>query len=307
MNAQNLHAHRVLNGGHYLTDEKCGEHVDYIREKIADFRHMEDVGAIATSIGVAVLSLSIPLGVIIIVIGLAVFSFFGYSKGQEERKLCTLLKGRDEHVRAKPIEWESRTWKEQKEVETTTRENVEDGFQRIDRLFDVMLLLVTVLAAAELQYAAAAFMDNPDPTRTFIIKLNSFSFVFKILTMPILLLVFIWLGKKFFHNEYRRMFMRELCWAFAVQFFFLELVVFYVVSFSAAVDLNPFVGAALVPLSVLTGLITREYRRVAPTLECFRLRSWMFWASYVGSVIIAYMMIWIVVYVSTYLPTPIPL
>jgi len=213
------------------------------------------------------------------------------------------------------IEWMSRnqhvhlqgepTRREREEAQPPQREEVHDRFQRIDRLFDVILVLVTVLAAAELQYASVAFMENPDPNRTFILKLNSLSFTFRVLTISIIFLIFIWLGKEFFQNENRRMFMRELCWTFAIYTFLLELLVFWVLTF-VAIDMAWFITGASIPLTILLGLVMREYHRLAPDLEYLRWRGLMFWEGSIIAIAVSYITIEILVLMATSLLTPIP-
>jgi len=191
-------------------------------------------------------------------------------------------------------------------VPSPQREEVEDRFRRIDRLYDVILVLVTVLAAAELQYASVAFMENPDPARTFVMKLNSLSFTFRILTIPIVFLIFIWLGKKFTRDENVGMFIRELGWIFAIYFFQLELIVGWVLSF-ATINLLWFLIAASIPLVILVGFIMREYRRLAPDLEYLNWRGLMFWTGSTVGVAISWIAIQIVIIIARMLSTPIPL
>ncbi|RSN76288.1 MAG: hypothetical protein DSO07_02160 [Thermoproteota archaeon] len=75
----------------------CNEHVECLQEEIEDRRHLEDIGLVFISIGIASLGLStIPTyaiaGVILVVAGMFLFIFDERKKNRAEAKLCELLK-----------------------------------------------------------------------------------------------------------------------------------------------------------------------------------------------------------------------
>jgi hypothetical protein len=74
----------------------CNEHVECLQEKIADYRHLEDIGLVFISIGIASLSLlTIPgqiVTAVLMLFGTFLFIFGGWKKGKNEAKLCELLK-----------------------------------------------------------------------------------------------------------------------------------------------------------------------------------------------------------------------
>jgi hypothetical protein len=75
----------------------CNEHVECLKEEIADYRYFEDIGLIAISIGVASLSLirapeQIVATLGLMVCGALIFSYGGKKKKECENKLCKLLK-----------------------------------------------------------------------------------------------------------------------------------------------------------------------------------------------------------------------
>lgn len=66
--------------------------VEYLRIKVEDSRHMEDMGIVTMAIGAGVVALQILLGVVILAIGGAVLGVFGYVKWIEETELFDLLR-----------------------------------------------------------------------------------------------------------------------------------------------------------------------------------------------------------------------
>jgi hypothetical protein len=78
---------------------ECDEHMECIKEKIADYRHLQTVGLVFISIGIATIgSLGIygfPIAysaIILITFGAVLFSFSGSRKAEEKRRLCELFK-----------------------------------------------------------------------------------------------------------------------------------------------------------------------------------------------------------------------
>jgi hypothetical protein len=75
----------------------CNEHVECLQEKIADYRHMQDIGLICVSIGfmgigfiTTLVSAIMPL--LLIGLGCFLLVYGGWKKGSNEAKLCELLR-----------------------------------------------------------------------------------------------------------------------------------------------------------------------------------------------------------------------
>lgn len=67
--------------------------VEYLRVKVEDSRHMEDMGIITMAIGAGVAALpNIPLAAPVLAIGGALLVVFGCVKRSEEKELFRLLK-----------------------------------------------------------------------------------------------------------------------------------------------------------------------------------------------------------------------
>jgi hypothetical protein len=76
----------------------------------------------------------------------------------------------------------------------------------IDNLFNYALVLLGILSAAELQYAARALQNASD-----------FDLVFRVSVLPFVVLIPIWLIKELLKEEVSRrqsMFLTEFCWEF---------------------------------------------------------------------------------------------
>jgi len=78
--------------------KKSEEHIEYIKEKIADFRHFEDIGLAGIAIGVAVLS-SLDGGIgpqiggiILLIFGFGFFIVGGHHKSEQEKILREKLR-----------------------------------------------------------------------------------------------------------------------------------------------------------------------------------------------------------------------
>jgi|GEM_PF-4271593 hypothetical protein len=75
----------------------CNEHVECLQEKIADYRHWEDIGLVFISIGglfFTIVTTLIALIATLLLIGLGAFLFVyaNWRKEDAEARLCNLLK-----------------------------------------------------------------------------------------------------------------------------------------------------------------------------------------------------------------------
>jgi hypothetical protein len=89
--------------------------------------------------------------------------------------------------------------------------------ERIDQLFEIGLVLITVLSASIFEYLWSKY--SFDNTMSDADKLKDLSFSFKELTIPILILILLWLlkelafGKFALSISFKRV-VKEFCWTF---------------------------------------------------------------------------------------------
>ena len=120
----------------------------------------------------------------------------------------------------------------------------------IDRVFDICLLLVTVIGAAELQYASFAYSQLipqippiADEQLAALMTFNTaeVNFIFRITTIPILILIIVWITVSLFPSvsvkhdvlkKIKKRYLKEFCWTFFGNLFAIEIIVFVVLSFS---------------------------------------------------------------------------
>ena len=135
--------------------------------------------------------------------------------------------------------------------------------KEIDKVFELCLLLATVIAAAELQYASFVYSQD--------FVLREVNYTFRVTTIPIFILVTVWLILMIFpsvvnskHNilgKSRRI-AKEFCWAFFGNFFVLEMLIFYNLAFSESIISSKDVALYVTWFSViLTFLATWQYRK----------------------------------------------
>jgi len=111
--------------------------------------------------------------------------------------------------------------------------------ERIDHLFEVGLVLITVVSASILQYLSSKY--SLDDTLDNAQKLADLRFVFKELTMPIMILVLLWLLKELFFGRHvfsllLKRFVKEFCWTFMSIFLVLEILSFAFLGFMSKPD-----------------------------------------------------------------------
>jgi len=175
------------------------------------------------------------------------------------------------------------------------KKDVGNGKQRIDKLFEIGLLLVTVLAASELQYASFRY-SSPE-------NLHLVNFFFRALTIPIILLVILWMLKDLVPSlpvglPLKR-YTREFCWTFFGNFFFLEIL--YFISLSFTVDSTPFGtwGKVITLVSFLvTFPATWQYRKVEVRFSIFTI------CEHVLIYMVSYLLSLFIVMVLGVLPMP---
>ena len=183
--------------------------------------------------------------------------------------------------------------------------------KEIDRVFELCLLLVTVIAAAELQYASFVFSQPFDK-----IQVNV---IFRYTTIPILILVTIWIAlmlippiiTRFKILAKFRRFMKEFCWGLFGNLFVLEIITF--VTLSVSTDIAPSMtwGQVARFLSVfLTFPVTWQYRKADQDNQQNQSRFQrlgFLWTSVSENLVtyfIAYFVVFIIMYWSIITPTP---
>jgi len=135
--------------------------------------------------------------------------------------------------------------------------------EKIDHLFEIGLVLVTVISASILQYLSSKY--SFDMTLTNAQKLADLSFVFKELTMPIIILILLWLLKELIFGRYvlslsLKRFVKEFCWTFLSIFLVLEILSFAFLGFISKPDqLSTIVGIMMLFAFLFTFPITWEY------------------------------------------------
>lgn len=143
--------------------------------------------------------------------------------------------------------------------ETANREN-------LDHLFEIGLVLVTVLSAAELQFAASILPADEH---------NVLNFFFRITTFPIIILVLLWLFKELYPSRLERKVplrrgLKEFSWVFLGNLIVLNLVIYLILSFSGTLtEFALWAEILAVCAIVFTFPVTWAYRKcdVAPETE----------------------------------------
>ena len=130
---------------------------------------------------------------------------------------------------------------------------------RIDKIFELCLLLITVIAAGELQYASFIYSSKD--------TLSQVNYFFRVSTIPIIILVTTWIVMKLFPSlpskvHVLRRFVKEFCWTLFGNLFALEIIVFVYLGFSTELDASMVWGQYGTLLSVLlTFPATWQYRK----------------------------------------------
>ena len=123
----------------------------------------------------------------------------------------------------------------------------EHVIERLDRAFDLILILVGLITAAILQYAAALG------------DLSFTTFSIRFLFIPIIPLVLFWLSNKLAHNPSFRIFTRVFVWFYGTFTLFTDIWFFLVLVFGRQFAASkPFTVAASIVLYVIAFLLDRR-------------------------------------------------
>jgi hypothetical protein len=137
---------------------------------------------------------------------------------------------------------------------------VDEG-QRLDGLFPIALMLVSIMAVAEFQYVVAK-------------DISEIKYYFWILTYPIAVLIFAWLMKELVQRKNHRVFhmiLTEFCWYLwiAITYYLLNQLYVLLIGSDAASWL-----LMLIPFGLLIFYIRNGYRRAYPWMHYFD--SWTY-------------------------------
>jgi len=131
------------------------------------------------------------------------------------------------------------------------RQANEERIRRIDHLFDVGLVLVTILFGAELQYVSAT-RNTADVT-----------FTFRVFTILLVLLIISWIIRELIPNAKLRIVVRNFCWGFVSMIIALEGLSFFALSsFTDPNQLRSITSVLFVLSFLFTILIIWTYRRL---------------------------------------------
>lgn len=178
---------------------------------------------------------------------------------------------------------------------------------RLDRVFELCLLLGTVIAASELQYASS--ISPQDKT-----QING---VFRWTTIPMLILVATWIvlmllpsiSIKFYGLEkyVNKRVGKEFCWCLFGNLFILETITFVALSFSRNVTATALTGQwGTLLMFFLTAYPTWKYRKedIYEMQRPSRKLKLIFVGEHLYLYALAYLIIYIILGYSIILPTP---
>ena len=138
----------------------------------------------------------------------------------------------------------------------TQREIKEERIRRIDHLFEVGLVLATVLSAAELQYVSVKTEFQEQATR----NMADVNFTFRVFSILLVLLILSWIIKELIRSARLRIWIRNFCWAFLSMVYVLEAVSFVVLTtFTTVSQLGSITGVLLLSALIFTLVITWTY------------------------------------------------
>jgi hypothetical protein len=169
---------------------------------------------------------------------------------------------------------------------------------RLDKIFDVCLLLITVISAAELQYASTLLQND----------INQLNEVFRSITIPLFFIIIIWLFVMVFPSSgfwtKLKNVGKAFCWELFGTFFVLLIITFNALSFPNDVKTTPLSGElAIFLVAFLTIYTTWNYLK-----ENFYKPNWFTKSLVVLIHLIlfsaSYLIVFIILGFSIILPTP---
>jgi hypothetical protein len=147
-----------------------------------------------------------------------------------------------------------------------------ENIERVDRLFEIGLLLASILSAAILGYASALYsLLETTSTNTLHEKLSGINFAFRMTTVPLMILLLVWLVKEAYPSSWERRlpirrWLKEFDWAFLGYFLVLDFLLFLSLSFYISyLQLYPWVMLTGVLSFIFTFFATWQYKKCAVT------------------------------------------
>ena len=127
-----------------------------------------------------------------------------------------------------------------------------ERIERLDRSMDFVLVLLSILSAAIFQYVTALPYDSTKEAEvtTFIFFMR---FSFKLLFLPFLPLILMWLVMHVTRNENWRMLLRTKVWDFATTTMALNVIVMIVLVFPQKIEVFKY-PAAITALAIVLGV-----------------------------------------------------
>jgi hypothetical protein len=187
---------------------------------------------------------------------------------------------------------------------STSSEETKNGIE-IDKIFELCLLLVTVIAAAELQYASLIYASKE--------VLYQVNYIFRVSTIPIIILITTWIVVKLFPSipskaRPLRRFAKEFCWTLFGNLFALEIIVFVYLGFSKELAPSMVWGQYGTLLSViLTFPATWQYRKAEQKERQNIFRTdfpWITLLEHVALYLLSYGLLRYIMFLSGTMPLP---
>jgi len=154
-------------------------------------------------------------------------------------------------------------------------EEIENRFEKVDRLFDIVLVLITAFSATTLTYVSVAEES--------LISMTEIGWSFRTLTIPWIILILLWLIRGLLPSESRfyfilKMALRQFCWAFFFLFFnLIALFFFYLLYTQNTIELFILENRLGFIFIFINFAAMWNYARRAPELAFFKPRSAAYW------------------------------
>jgi len=166
-------------------------------------------------------------------------------------------------------------------------EEIEDRCERVDRLFDIAVVLITVFSTIVLSYASVRsdFQNSMlDAAQRSMAEVN---FSFRVLTIPLVTLIFVWLVRGLVPSHGHlslllKMLLRQFCWGFFCMLFNLNALVFLYLLFTKnPIELFQFQNwLSFLLFGFINAFAMWNYTVCHPTFSFFRSRGrrfvWIF-------------------------------
>lgn len=172
--------------------------------------------------------------------------------------------------------------REREEVLPPHREEIEERLGRIDRLFDVALVLITVFSATTLTHVVVKneFQNAMRPLAER--NMANVDFSFKVVTIPLVVLIVLWLTRGLVPSHRRillviQMVLRQFCWAFfSILFVFVAVLFAYSLLTQSSYELLLYQNWLSFLLYPINALAMWNYAKRIPEFPFFRSRMGLF-------------------------------